>query len=200
MFLLGMLSQRADAVDAIVGLVVSLAFIAYLLACSAVCTDASPSKPCANGTEHHFVMPAACHHVLLVARLSQWLYAAVGSAVCFFAGLLSALVRGQVKASRATAHPARFTQPLAFRPSQHTSLSLGRWLDRSLGHLHAPPALQVPPASKIVGFTWWTRTISMRGVVTDAGSYGVTPLDSAEEKKSLLEPGLPPRAEVGRVN
>jgi hypothetical protein len=210
MFLLGMLSQRADAFDAIVGLVASLAFIAYLLAGSAVCTDASPSKPCANGTEHHFVMPAACHHVLLVARLSQWLYAAVGSAVCFFAGMLSSLVRGQVRERRTHApHALSHSHAPHALSHSHARISPPRLAPsilachlyglrtRSLARANGMHGAQVPPVSKIVGFTWWTRTISMRGgdMSTVDSSYGIAPHDPTEEKALL-----PARASVGRVN
>lgn len=47
--------------------------------------------------------------------------------------------------------------------------------------------------SKIVGFTWWTRTIAVRDEHNKA-DYGLTH-DDSEEK--LL---LPSRAELSRVN
>lgn len=102
-FLLGMLSQRADEVDATVGLVVCFGFMVYLLVGASVCTNSAPSQPCTHNEtifmeiepKNEHVMPHSCQRTLLVARLSQWLYAAVGSAVCFIAGMLSTLVRQQ---------------------------------------------------------------------------------------------------------
>jgi Na+/proline symporter len=104
-FLLGMLSQRADSFDAAVGLGVCFAFMVYLLAGAAICTDSLPTQSCSkNDTAPDYSLvtaqplhklPSSCHGTLLVARVSQWLYPAVGSAVCFFSGLISMLIRRQ---------------------------------------------------------------------------------------------------------
>ena len=207
-FLLGMLSQRADHVDAGVGLFVCFVFMIYLLAGAAICSDATAGEPCRTNqthphmpTVHHrsamssmdvlspvwpyvdtaqrmvvdtlatgnggvdivdinhttttpsptaapspagphpHTLPAVCYGPLLVARLSQWLYAAVGSAVCFFAGMVSMLVRRQS-----------------------------------------------PPVTKIMGLTWWTRRMGVLAEARLGDVHSDYTYDGDESSTPLLNP------------
>eukprot|EP00041_Stephanoeca_diplocostata_P031805 m.1001462 g.1001462 ORF g.1001462 m.1001462 type:complete len:560 (-) comp24029_c1_seq1:70-1749(-) len=89
MFVLGMSNQRATSVDAIAGFVAAIAFMVYCLVGASYCPDDSNSA----GSQHAKPLPDVCHNVLLVARVSEWLYAALGSTVCVAVGCLSMWLR-----------------------------------------------------------------------------------------------------------
>eukprot|EP00040_Diaphanoeca_grandis_P027180 m.154113 g.154113 ORF g.154113 m.154113 type:complete len:604 (-) comp30870_c0_seq1:273-2084(-) len=130
MFLLGMLSQRTDSKDALIGFVASLLSLIYCLAGTFICPNSDNSD---GKSSKQMGLPAVCETIFKPARISEWVYPLVGTVVCVGVGLISSVARGSHSPPAAKVIGLTW-QTRKFRPLPESRLDEDEDEDGSLPH------------------------------------------------------------------